>query len=681
VKQRTAARLAWTIGLLSIALMVGQLAFMFVDRHGVYPASDTNGWSFPNVLNDSTSALVSVLGIVLASRRRENPIGWLFLAAGFAIGLAGFGDAYAVHTLVIRPGTLPAGQLFAWIAGWSFVVPISALNYLFLLFPTGHLPSPRWRLVARLVALGFLVMGITLIALATAAWSHPYPQNTEGSPWFALAFMPLLFAFITSLVAVIVRFRRSMGEERLQLKWFVAGAVLVIVSFLVQFPFSNTPVVLSVAQSMAFVFLWVSIGVGILKYRLYEIDVVISKAALYAMLAVFITVVYIGLVVGVGTLVGNRRSALLSAAAAALIAVAFQPLRQRASRLANRLVYGKRATPYEVLADFADRMAGTYSVDDVLPRTARMVAEGTGATRADVWLRDGDGLRVAGSWPPGPEVDRVPLTGEEVAIPSATRAIPVRHRGELLGALSVVMAPNDPITPTEEKLLGDVAAQAGLALRNASLIEDLRASRHRLVTAQDEGRRRLERNIHDGAQQQLVALAVKLNLAQMAAKSAPAKVEPMLEQIKADAQEALETLRDLARGIYPPLLADQGLVAALTAQARKSTVPIVVEADGIGRFPRDAEAAVYFCTLEALQNITKYARATGATVRLHDGDGRLAFSVADDGVGFDPSTASRGTGLQGMADRLAALGGELSVTSSPGRGAVVDGWVPTAEIR
>src|SRR5206468_2603682 len=147
-------------------------------------------------------------------------------------------------------------------------------------------------------------------------------------------------------------------------------------------------------------------------------------------------------------------------------------------------------------------------------------------------------------------------------------------------------------------------------------------------------------------------------------------------ELKAEATEALENLRDLARGIYPPLLADQGLVAALTAQARKSQTPVTVEADGIGRFSQDAEAAVYFCCLEALQNVAKYAAATHASVELVEGKDSLTFVVSDDGVGFDQNLSGYGTGMQGMADRVAALGGELRVTSAPGEGTVIEGRVP-----
>jgi signal transduction histidine kinase len=220
-------------------------------------------------------------------------------------------------------------------------------------------------------------------------------------------------------------------------------------------------------------------------------------------------------------------------------------------------------------------------------------------------------------------------------------------------------------------------------LRNVRLTEqllqtlrELQASRQRIVAAQDEERRRLERNIHDGAQQQLVALAVKVRLARSFTEKDPEKAASLLDQVGQEIGSALEDLRDLARGIYPPLLADQGLVAALKGQARKAPIPIVIEGDGIGRYPQETEAAVYFCTLEALQNVAKYARASRAEVRLADQGGHLTFRISDDGAGFDTTKASHGTGLQGMSDRLSALGGELEVVSAPGRGTQVMGRLP-----
>jgi signal transduction histidine kinase len=224
-----------------------------------------------------------------------------------------------------------------------------------------------------------------------------------------------------------------------------------------------------------------------------------------------------------------------------------------------------------------------------------------------------------------------------------------------------------------------MASQAGLVLRNVRLIEDLRESRRRIVSAQDERARKLERDIHDGAQQQLVALSVKLRLAEGLAERHPSKVRALLGELQAQTTETLEDLRDLARGIYPPLLADQGLSAALEAQARRSPVSVTVQPDGIGRYRPDVEAAVYFCCLEALNNVAKYAEASSVEIRLTQADGELRFEVADDGRGFDPSGAVHGTGLQGMADRLDAIGGAFEVRSAPGRGTTISGTVPSEE--
>jgi signal transduction histidine kinase len=266
--------------------------------------------------------------------------------------------------------------------------------------------------------------------------------------------------------------------------------------------------------------------------------------------------------------------------------------------------------------------------------------------------------------------DELPSFGDE-------EAFEVKHQGELLGALTVSPAADDPMNPTKEKLIRDMAAQAGLVLRNVRLIEDLRESRRRIVSAQDERARALERNIHDGAQQQLVALSVQLRLAEGIVDRDPAKARALLAELQARTVETLEDLRDLARGIYPPLLADKGLPAALEAQARKSPVPVSVQPDGVGRYGPDVESAVYFCCLEALNNVAKYAEASTVEIRLRQDEDELRFEVVDDGRGFDTAAKGGGTGLQGMADRLDAVGGMLEVRSAPDGGTIVSGVVPT----
>jgi signal transduction histidine kinase len=376
--------------------------------------------------------------------------------------------------------------------------------------------------------------------------------------------------------------------------------------------------------------------------------------------------------------VGNPRSPLLTALAAAVVAVAFQPARQWAGRLANRVVYGRRATPYQVLSDFAQRIGGTYAAEDVLPQMARIVAAGTGATKVVVWLRVGDELHPEASSDGNPGEGPLPVDGQVLPpLPDSDMSVPVVHQGDLLGAIAITMPKDEPLRPAGVQLVTDVASQAGLVLANAGLIEDLRASRQRLVTAQDEARRRLERNIHDGAQQDLVALAIKLQLAETTVAADPAQTGPVFSELKADASGALANLRDLARGIYPPLLADLGLAAALNAQASKSPLPVTVEAGGIGRFGQDTEAAVYFCCLEALQNTAKYAHATQARICLQAHNETLQFTVSDDGTGYDTSHTPMGSGLRNMADRLAALSGQLEVRSAPRQGTTITGHLPT----
>jgi signal transduction histidine kinase len=666
----------------SAALLAATLVLVYVDRHRV-PAGLT-GWNFSDVFGGVANLAVPVVGFVLASRRPANRVGWLFLVAGLSLGLGGFLSQYGLHALVAAPGSLPAGRAFAWLSSWTWAIAVAMLAFVFLLFPTGRLRSRRWRPAAWFVGGAFALIAVDLLVNATRFWSDPFGSASQtGSP---LVLAPVLIlmpaALVVSVAAVVVRFARSAGEERLQLKWFAAAALLVVATFIASILVNS--VVVNVLQNVAFLCLWAAIGIAVLKYRLYEVDIVISKAVRYGALAVFITAVYAGLVVGVGTLAGGRDSPLLAALAAAVVAVAFQPARQWAGRLANRVVYGRRATPYQVLSDFARRIGGTYSSEDVLPQMAHIVAAGTGAERVVVWLRVGDQLRPGASSDGDPHavplaIDRLAVDGQAMpALPDADMSVPVVHGGELLGAISVRMPKGEPVRQAGQQLVADVASQAGLALANAGLVEDLRASRQRLVTAQDEARRRLERNIHDGAQQDLVALAIKLRLAGMTVAGDPAQAEQIFGELQSDAAGALENLRDLARGIYPPLLADLGLAAALNAQASKSAVPVAVDAGGIGRFPQDAEAAVYFCCLEALQNTSKYAHASRAHIALQAQNGGLCFTVSDDGTGYDASHTAMGSGLRNMADRLAALGGRLEVRSVPSQGTTITGHLPVS---
>jgi signal transduction histidine kinase len=682
VTARSARNVAWSVGLASIALMLAGLAFRFIDRSATLPRV-SDAWSVGGVFDVVVNVSVPILGIVIASRRRENPIGWLFLVAGAALAFSSFARSYALHALVADPGSLPAGRPVAWLGTWIEPIAICLLPWLFLLFPTGRLPSARWRPLAWMCAVLLIVAPASMLVLATTIWERPFVDfedvvSAGGVATVATVLVfgsvvALVLAVFASAVSLIARFRRSVGEERLQLKWFVSAAAVVAVAFCVAV-FADTRRT-GLIFNATLVLLDASIAVAILRYHLYDIDVLIGKAIVYGVLGAFITVVYVVVVVVIGAIFGPTEG--LALIATAIVAVAAHPVRGRARRWANRLVYGKRATPYEVLSGFSESVAAAYAGEDILPRMARLLAEGTGATQATVWLRVRSELRPEATWPtesdPGPP--RPLVNGELPSFPGATATVAVRHRDELLGALTVSKPPRDPIRPAEENLIAELGTQAGLVLDNFRLIEDLRSSRQRLVAAQDEERRRLERNLHDGAQQELVALAVKVRLAE----SLIGKDEEQrraLQTIEHDAQEALTSLRDLARGIYPPLLADRGLQSALEAQARRTPLPVAFEFDGVERYPPDVEAAIYFFVLEALQNVAKYADASKVTIRLREWEGDIDVSVIDDGQGFNPEATPLGMGLQNMSDRLAALGGRLEIKSVPGRGTNVFGRVP-----
>jgi signal transduction histidine kinase len=641
------------------------------------------------------------LGALIVIRRPRHPVGWLLLAAVSTSLLdAGAVSTFVIYAIDIRHRAIPGGDLvgsFEATMWLLFVMPIAV--FLPLIFPTGKLLSRRWRLVVWVAVttmiVAFIGSGLSpnqdsssyVAGVHPISLPQPFAAVATALP-LALGLLPVLIAL--SILALVLRYRRGSADERHQVKW-LAVAIAVAGSMgstnLLLSALGHSIPLLQDLDIIGIALIPVAAAIAVLRYRLYDIDVVISRTVVYGSLAAFITAVYVGIVVGVGTLVGSggQPNLLLSIVATGIVAVAFQPVRERLQKVANRLVYGRRATPYEVLSQFSERVAETYAGDEALPRMARVLAEGTGAERADVWLRAGSTLRQAASWPEGaaPE-EPIVVQGQDLPeIPGSSRAIGVRHQGELLGALAVTKRAGESMSPIEQKLLDDLGHQAGLVLKNVGLtsellarLDDLRASRQRLVAAQDQERRRLERDLHDGAQQNLVAIKVKLGLAEMFAGQDPGRAKAMLIELASDADDALDTLRDLARGIYPPLLADQGLKAALSSQARKATLPVQVEADGIGRYSQDIEAAVYFCCLEALQNVQKYAGAASARVQLATEDGHLTFAVSDDGAGFDRATVKLGSGLQNMTDRLEALGGRVDLSSAPGRGTTIEGRVP-----
>ncbi len=580
---------------------------------------------------------------------------------------------------------------------------VTALAYVLalLIFPDGHL-VPRWR-KAPLAALYLAVIpAVALFAL-----------RIQGDNRTVL--LVSMFGLLTPAAGVIAqayRYGRPQDAvERQQsrlLFWALTPALLVSVYALISAGDSGPaqfegrellvlPVTLFRIFQPVFFLIPIALLVGIFRFKLWSVDRLISRTLVYSVLAGFVSAVYTAVVVGVGSLIGQRQEGNLglSIVATFIVAVTFAQVRDRVERLANRLVYGKRASPYEVLSQFSERVAESVPTDELLSRMAGILGEGTGAAHADVWLKVGDELRRTASWSANgviaEEIPHVPAGLILPPLPDVTTAVAVRHQGELFGALSLRKPGAEQLSPTEQKLVEDLARQAGLVMRNLRLtaelldrLEELRASRQRLVSAQDEERRRFERNLHDGAQQHLVALKVHLTLAEdMADELGPDGQEllEVLAQLKTQAGDALEELRDLGRGIYPPLLAAEGLEVALVSQSRKATVPVQVEGRGLSRYIPEVEAAVYFCCLEALQNIAKYAGACTVALHLEEVDGELRFELTDDGCGFDVASAKKGAGTQNMSDRLESLDGSLRIHSTLGDGTTIVGVVPVADRR
>ena len=703
---RRATAIVW---LLITVLSVANLILTIMARNDLATTDAVSGLIFA-----PATVLYATLGALIV-RRAGNVIGWMLIGIGGAQAITWLASTYAVFG-VAHPGTLPAPELVGLLAEWSFIPVFTGIGFMLLLFPSGTLPSPRWRpwaglglLATALTMVGFVVRP-RLVALPTPGGGSLMLENPLGVRSLGPVLSTVLIGTLNGLavlatvilaaafVSLAVRYRSGGREVRQQIKWIALAAVEVagcqaaaLLAVAITGDASNPVTVTAYVVIPVTVLFGIPaiITLAILKHGLYQIDVIISRAVQYGLLSAALTGVYAGIVVGIGTLAGYAGGPVLTVAAAVAIAVLFQPVRHRARLVANRLVYGERATPYQVLADFAQDMAGQLDFDIALDRMASILAGATGAVRVEIWVRVGGQLRPQVIWPRGAALPAaVPLAGdaELPAFELATRAVAVRHGDELLGALAIQKPRNEPVTAAEDKLLAHLASQAGLVLRNVRLtaelratIDDLRASRRRLVKAQDEERQRIERNLHDGAQQQLVALLVQLSLLEDSAGD-PGEVRHVTGQLRAGLRAAIDDLRALARGIYPPLLADQGLGPALRAQAGRAPLPVQVETDGIGRYPRDAEAAAYFCILEALQNTAKYARASRAAVGLSCPGSHLEFTVTDDGTGFDTATASHGTGLQGMADRLAAAGGTLRINSAPGNGTTISGRLPVSEL-
>jgi signal transduction histidine kinase len=680
---RRSATVAWSAVGLASGSWVSGLWLLYSGPAGAPPIPlDALLWAAPYVV-------LAALGGLITVRKPGNRIGWLLLGVSLLQGIGIFGTSVVRYPYAANPSTGWAGWLELATNSLS-TVGYGLLLFVVLTFPDGTLLSRRWRWLAGLVVVFLAVSAADVAVSAVPSLPIGLPASPLANPGLARLLDPatsepvLGLIFVAAASSLLVRYRAGGKVVRQQIKWFGLGVALLVICSVAQGlgraltgtvpPASIWAFTGTVVQTVGLMAVPVVIGIAILRHRLFDIDLIISRALTYGALALLATATYVAVVVGAGTLLGRTAGTnlVLSIVATAFVAVAFQPLRRWLDAAANRLVYGRRQAPYESLTGFTRRLAGNYSVDEVLPRMVEVIAEGLRCRAAAVMVDQGPAASVT-RWP-----SVAPLPGEP-----ASQVVEVMHQGERHGSLAVWTHAGEELNANEQRVLSDLALQAGLVLHNARLsaelerrLEDLRASRLRLVTAQDHERRRLERDLHDGAQHDLVALRMKLGLAEGIARSSSTQLATVLAELRDDTAATLENIRRLSRGLYPPLLESQGLAAALTAHARRLSVPVQVHARE-ARFPYDIETAVYFCCVEALQNAAKHSCAGQAWILIDEVDGRLRFEIGDDGRGFDLARTNGGSGLQNIRDRVDALEGTLRIASGA-EGTRIEGSIPLA---
>ncbi len=638
--------------------------------------------------------------LCLLIRPGQRRLGRL-VSIGALLGAASFAAAELGRT--DTGGTAHAARLTATV----LPAVLMAVGFQFLV------SAPDGRLVLRWQQAEVLVAYAAGIAFGLWMWFGPGRMSDTATVvgWSV--------AIVVGSAFAARRYRAAPGIDRQRLQLFAAGGVAAIelglvvggLALLVKWP--EHPWAIAAGGTVL-----VPVGVGAASFArpLATSDRVLVRLLTVTGLSAVVLAVYLLIILGFGHDPGpaDREVLGLSILAAAIVALGASVFHQRAQQVAERLVYGTDAVPDDVVKTFTARLTRAVAMDELLLQFIESLHKSMALTSAEVFTGSDEVLERSASIPdrgPGtlhigplelPVVARAGVSGNAwtaVWLPAVIagrdgaqlRLCPIAYGGELLG-LAVLERPDTepPFTEEEDLVLVELSRQVALALHNVRLdsalqstldevrrqAAELRASRARIVAAADAERRRVERDLHDGAQQHLVALAVNVRLVRDLVAEDPDAAAHALDDIAGEVKATVQELRDLAHGIYPPLLMDNGLPEALRAVAASSPLDVRAVTEGIGRFSSDIEAAVYFCCLEALQNAAKHAPGSQVELRLWVEEGGLLFTVSDDGPGFDTTTAQAGHGFMNMSDRLGAIGGSVRWDSRPGSGSVVRGSIP-----
>ncbi len=635
-------------------------------------------------------AAYTCVGALVVQRADGHPVGWLFLTSGtwYAVGLAG-------ETLAKRraaDGVLDSwSALGSWVYQWSWDLAAALAVMAIALFPHRGPQSRfvRWLLGALVVNATVQLVALALVPGLMVGGSHetnPFGVTAAAGPLDALVSVTEGLSWVLTLVALaalLARYRRTPAGQRRPLRAPALAAAALLAASLLSVGASLAGVELQVVPFLlGVVVLPCAMAVAILRDHLYDIEVVVNRMLVYAVLLAMIAGVYAVAALLVSALFVGRQAPSALAAVAALVVVSFAlaPARERAQRWADRLVFGRRATPYHALAAFAEHAAGAGNVGDAAPRLAGLLRDATGAAAVVVYGRTGAQLHPLASDPAARPGD-IAVAELPTALAAYDLAVPVERRGEVLGALALSMPPGRPVRPVERRLVRQLAAAAALSFETLRLTSELtrhadvlaeqaaelHLSRLRLVQVQDAERQRIGRDLHDGAQQNLVAVIAKAGLARAQLARDPSLADLTLGELQQDARTALSEIRELVHGIFPPILQDRGLVVAVQQRAARLPVEAIVhvDADPGTRFDPSVESAAWFVVSEALANIVKHAGASRVDIDIQVGPS-LLIDIVDDGIGLGDSLP--GQGLVSMSDRVAALDGQLFVGPGPGGG-------------
>jgi signal transduction histidine kinase len=659
-------RVSWWPWLAAVAVL-GLAAFAVVLNALAGDHGDP-GWETVLVLLVVLPSLS--LGLLIALRRPGHRMALPLFANAAVVALAGVAAGYATYAVLEQPGALPGAE---WAVLWDqdawplLFAPVAAIAFL---FPDGHLPSTRWRPVAFGVVATF-VLTLAVVSLDSDPFDAPYQavdNPLPAVPGIAWLWPIVLLGGIASLVAAVwavrVRFRRAAGLERLQLKWIAYVSSLIPVTLLACLAFPLTGAHID-EEGAAFAILLAlmlggvpaAVGVAVLRYRLYDIDRLINRTLVYGVLTLLLAATYAGAALLLGTALGSG-SSWATAGATLLVAAAFRPLRARVQDAVDRRFSRARYDARRRIAAFLEDLRAGHAVPEQIEPLLREVLDDPGL-ELRFWLPESelyvDAHGIAADDSPGEGRLRTPVTR---------------------GGAPVALVLHEPVDEERPQLLAEAVGAAGLALEIVRLrvelrrqLDEVEASRARIVSASYAERRRIERDLHDGAQQRLVYVGLALRHAQ---KELGSRSDGPLDEAVTQIARAIEELRELARGVRPHQL-DGGLAPALRELAARAPLPVDIEATG-ERFPEDVEAAAYFIASEGLTNAAKHASASGVRLRAERLNGHLVISVMDDGVGG--AAASAGSGLRGLTDRVEAQGGTFRLESVDGRGTTIVAELP-----